>query len=295
MNKKLYDIIQKHQLHPKRYQKIRSVYIIDDRNKRLSIKLNTNNYDIYQYLISRDFPYFPTSYNNINDDYDILEYIDNLPISKEQKINDYIDILAYLHHKTSYKREIDLDEIKEIYENINNKINSLQNHYHQLNNMIDKEMFLSPAMYLLVCNLSLIYKILKESFILLNEVYDNIKNTKSMRVALLHNNIDLDHLITNEHSYLISWDKAYFASPVYELETFYRKYYHLVELKDFLKTYELTNQLSTDEKKLLLVLLAIPKELQLSNDTYNDTRVINNEINYLNKVYELLASDGNKT
>ena len=146
-------------------------------------------------------------------------------------------------------------------------------------------------MYLLVRNISLIYEILNQSLIILNELYEKIKNDKSIRVSLLHNNPDLDHLIINDHYCLISWDKSYFDSPVYELEGFYRKYYQYIEINDFLKTYELTNKLSNEEKTYLLILLLVPKEIHLTNDTYHDTEIINNEINYLNKVYELLKKD----
>ena len=95
----------------------------------------------------------------------------------------------------------------------------------------------------------------------------------------------------NEHNYLISWDKSYFASPSYELEKFYRKYYHYIEINDYIKIYELNNKLSSYEKKHLIILLLIPNEIKLTNDTYQDVIMINNEINYLNKVYELLKND----
>ena len=288
MNKELSHVIQKYQIHPKSYQKKGKVYIISDGKNNYVVKLNTNNYDIYKYLISRDFLYFPSNYNTFDDNYDLLEYIEDLPVSREQKISDYIHLVGLLHHKTSYKREIDLDEIKEKYEDLINRINYLQNYYENLNNMIDKEIFFSPAMYLLIRNISLIYSILNQSKVLLNELYGHIKNTKSIRVALLHNNVSLSHLITNNHLYLISWDKAYFASPILELENFYRTYYQDIEINDFLKIYESVNELTHDEETLLLILLSIPKEIKLSNNTYLDTQNINQEINYLNKVYGLL-------
>ena len=295
MNKEIRSIIYKYGIHPKAYQKIGNAYIITSDNKKYVIKLNTNNYDIYKYLVSRDFLYFPNNYSDDSDNYDLLEYIPDLSVSKEQKINDYIYLLGLLHKKTSYKREIDLDEIKEKYESITNKINYLRDYYQNINNAIDKEMFLSPSEYLLVRNISLIYAILTRSQTLLNNLYNNIKNIKSIRVSLLHNNVSLSHLITNNRVYLISWDKAYFASPIYELEDFFRTYYHDIEINDLLKNYESVNKLDENEKSLLLILLSLPKEIKLSNNTYHDTKIINNEINYLNKVYELLSNQEEKT
>ena len=205
-----------------------------------------------------------------------------------QKINDYIIILSLLHQKTSYLREINLDEIKSKYEELNDEIISLKKYYYDLNDLIDKEMFLSPSMYLLVRNISLIYSLLDNSRLLLHELYEKMRESKSIRVSLLHHNIDIDHLIVNDSKYLISWDKSYFGSPINDLVEFYRKYYNDILLNDFLKIYEQSNKLSWEEKMLLIIILAIPKKIELTRDTYLDTKIINKEINYLNKIYEMV-------
>ena len=290
MNDEIINIIKKRKIHPISYQKINKVYIINSKDNSYAIKLNTNNYDIYKYLISRDFKYFPHNLTNINDNHDISLYIDGLNISNEQKINDYIKIMALLHNKTTYKREIDLDEIKEQYENLNNQILYLRKYYLDLNDKLDHELFFSPGAYLLLRNISLIYSILDNSELLLKEVYEKIKNDKSIRVSLLHNNPDLDHLLISDYEYLVSWDKSCFDSPIYEIEKFYRKYYRKIDINDLLNIYESINKLNNIEKKLLLVNLSIPKELKLTSNTYLDTKIINDEINYLKSIFELLIS-----
>ena len=238
--------------------------------------------------------FFPNYLNNINDNYDIYFYINNLTINQEERITDYIKLIALLHKKTSYNREIDLDEIKEKYESLNNKINYLKNYYLKLNDEINQRLFFSPSEYLLIRNISLVYSILDNISILLNEVYDNLKEKKSIRISLLHNNVDLNHLIINDKEYLISWDKSYFNNPIYEIVEIYRKYYLNIELNDLIKIYDNINKLSNLEKKFLIINLSIPKKLDLSNDQLLDTKNINNEINYLNKVYELLIKYKNE-
>ena len=290
MNKIINDIIRKNNLHPISYQKIKSVYLVKTNDKSYIIKLNTNNYDIYKYLLSRDFPYFPENYTLENDNYDISLFVIDKSLDVSQKINDYIKLLAMLHKKTSYRREIDLDEIKEEYEKIREKIISLHEYYYKLNDKIDQELFFSPAMYLLVRNISLIFNILDNSLFLLDREYENLKNKKSIRVALLHNNIDLDHLIINDNKYLISWDKAYFANPIYDLELFYRKYFSKIEIVDFLNIYETINKLSDSERIMLIIILSLPKKIELSNDTMKDTSIIHDEINYLNKLYNEIVN-----
>ena len=291
MNNEIIKILKERNIHPISYKRIKGVYVI---NNKYVIKLNTNNYDIYRYLISKDFLYFPKNLNNLNDNYDMSLYVDNIEVNDNELINDYVKIISILHSKTSYKREIDLDEIKEKYENLNNKILSLKNYYQELNNKIDHEIFFSPSEYLLIRNISLIYSILDNSVVLLDKLYKRIKNEKSFRVSLLHNNVSLKHLITGDNKYLISWDKSYFDSPIYEIELIYRKYYKIIDLNNLIEIYELNNRLTMEERGLLLVNLSIPNRIELTNSTYSDTKIINKEINYLKKVYELLIKYENE-
>ena len=285
MNNELYQILKKINIHPKSYKKIGKVYLI---NETYIIKLNTNNYDIYKFLISKGFNYFPESYNTINDNYDLVKYIIPLNIDNSVKINDYLKIISILHFKTSYKREIDLDEIKGKYEEFINEIRNLREYYLNINDVIDREMFLSPDNYLLVRNISLIYSILNISEKLLNKLYDKLKNSKSIRVALLHNNLSLDHLIINDGEYLISWDNSLFDSPIYELNNFYRNYYEYININDFLSIYENYNKLDEIEKNMLIIMLSIPKKIEYTNNNYLNTKIINKEIKYLKSVYEFL-------
>ena len=289
MNNELYSILKKENIHPIAYKKINSVYLVSDKTITYAIKLNTNNYDIYKYLLSKGFNYFPDNYSNVDVNYDITKYIIPLEVNQTEKVNDYLKLLSILHFKTSYKREVNLDEIKINYEKIINEINDLRRYYISINDKLDKERFLSPADYLLLRNITLIYSVLNIIEKLLNKTYEKIKDSKSIRVALLHNNLSLDHLIINEGEYLISWDKSYFDSPINELNSFYRKYYNYIDINDFLLIYEKSNKLSAIEKALLIIVLSVPKKIEFINNNYENTMLVNNEINYLKSIYELLT------
>lgn len=289
MNNELYSILKKENIHPIAYKKINSVYLVSDKTITYAIKLNTNNYDIYKYLLSKGFNYFPDNYSNVDVNYDITKYIIPLEVNQTEKVNDYLKLLSILHFKTSYKREVNLDEIKINYEKIINEINDLRRYYISINDKLDKERFLSPADYLLLRNITLIYSVLNIIEKLLNKTYEKIKDSKSIRVALLHNNLSLDHLIINEGEYLISWDKSYFDSPINELNSFYRKYYNYIDINDFLLIYEKSNKLSAIEKALLIIVLSVPKKIEFINNNYENTVLVNNEINYLKSIYELLT------
>jgi hypothetical protein len=110
MNNELVKIIKSNNIHPVAYQKIGKVYFIKDQNHTYVIKLNTNNYDIYKYLMSRKFINIPQNYSLKHANYDMYEYIENISEKKNQKIDYLITILSILHKKSAYMREIDLDE-----------------------------------------------------------------------------------------------------------------------------------------------------------------------------------------
>lgn len=291
MNKELRKIIKDANIHPISYIKKGKIFIISNKEKTYVIKLNTNNSDIYKYLSSRGFSSFPLMLFSKNNNYDMYEFIPDIQEEKEQKIEDLIIIISKLHSKTSYLREIDLDEIKNIYESIKNKIEKTRDFYIKINDSIDKEAFLSPTQYLLIRNISLIYYVLNFANKYIDDWYKTIINEKSIRVSLLHNNISIDHLIVNKDKYLISWDKAYFDNPIYDIENIYRKYYTSLELFDVLRIYEKNNKLDYLEYRLLLARLLTPNIIYFSSDTLLDTEKISEEIIFLNKLVRFIKSD----
>lgn len=291
MNNELLEILKKRDIHPIGYQKIGKGLLIKDREHNYFLKLNTSNYDIYKYLSSRDFFNYPKNYNEIGDNFDLSEYISNIKVEKDQKLNDLLELIAILHKKTLYKREFDLDDIKKIYEELNNVINYRLDYYIKLNDKCDNEEFLSPSMYLLMRNISLIYYMLEGARKNLNIWYEKIKNNKSIRVCLLHNNISLDHLIINRKKYLINWDKAMFDNPINDLLSFYKLYYKDLSLNDVFFIYEKNNSLEELEKDLLIIYLMVGNDVKISDNELLNTKLINNELIYLENVYNYIKKN----
>ena len=284
-------ILKKHNLHPKSYRKNKKTTIIETLDNKYVVKLNANNYDIYNYLNSRDFNYYPPNYNNSNDNYDLSLYVDDYSIPSTQRMEDLVKTLAVLHHKTSYYQEVDLNDIKEIYENNKNELLELLKYYQELNDIIDSHVFMSPSEYLLVRNISLFYYMTNYSLRKFDEWYKMMDNKTSWRISLIHNNVSVEHMLINENRYLISWDKARNDIPIKDLISFYKQYYASINLSDLLNMYECHNVLSEEEKCLMFAILSIPKKISWTKDNLNDTMTINDEIFYLNKVYEYIKND----
>lgn len=285
-------VLKERGLRPKSYEYRNKIVIIDTNNGKYVIKNNCNNCDIYDYLNAKGFHNYPMHYNNKNDNYDLSMYIDDTVIPLEQRCEDLVKTLGYLHYKTSYYQESDLDEIKQIYEDVKSNLFNLLNYYNELNDYLDKELFLSPGGYLLIRNISLIYRMINYGLNKIDLWYQISSNSNKYRTSLIHNNISLDHLLIRDNSYLVSWDKSKIARPIIDIVEFYKKYYKLIKLEDVLNLYESVNCLQEEEKHLLLIYLSIPKKIVFTDNHLNDVIDINNELLYLNKVYEYIRNNG---
>lgn len=255
---------------------------INDKKYAIKDKSNDNIKSIYEYLSSRNFDYFPKLIVD-NDKYDIYEYIEEVDNPIEQKAYDMIDLISLLHNKTTYYKEMDIDEYKEIYESVSYKINSRMNYYNNLMNMIEREMFMSPSHYLIARNISKIFGSLDYSKKNINEWYDLVKTKGKKRLVTLYNNIDLNHVIRNKDLYLLSWDKSKTGIPIYDIYNFYFKYYKVLDFKDLLKHYEARYPLLEEEKKLFNILISIPDEIDFKSNEMDNCKNAKKIIDYIYK------------
>ena len=83
-----------------------------------------------------------------NNEYNAFEYINEVNNPMEQKAFDMVNLLSMLHNKTTFYKEMDKDEYKELFENIQNRINEVAYYYINLINMIETKIFMSPSEYL---------------------------------------------------------------------------------------------------------------------------------------------------
>ena len=261
----------------------KKVIIIETINKKLVYKDN-NNFSTYDYLLSRNFFNFPNYTQDKNSKYDLIEYIDDISTPKEQKLKDLITTISFLHHKTSFSKEIILDDVKKEYEDIENEINYLMKYYTDINNYIDNILFMNPFDYLLVRNIDLFYYLLSFAKVEISNWYKTIQDKKIIRYSMIHNNVSINHIIENDKCYLISWDKAKIDIPIKDLEQIFKKYYIDLEFDNLIMEYQKYNKLSQEEYMLLLIKLAIPKKIEFNNNMFKNTYELSNYIEYLKKI-----------
>lgn len=262
--------------------------IIDDKIV-LKKKKNNDLNNVYKYLKSRSFDYFPEPIT-IDNLYEVYPFLEDTYEPSEQKATDIMHLLGLLHSKTTFYREIDIDKNKEIYENISDELEYLNNFYNDLITMIEKEFYMSPSGYLIARNINIIFGSIYYAKHNLEEWYKKIDNNKNERVVNIHNNISLDHYIKNEKPYLISWNKSRIDSPIYDLLSFYKNHYLDFDFDDLFHFYESGYPLKEDERLLLFTYMAIPYKIEIISDEYEMCIKINKMIEYLYKTSNLIMN-----
>lgn len=250
--------------------------------------------DIYKYLSSRNFDYFPKIIDADNNSI-MFEYLDDINYDQSQRAFDIVHLIALLHSKTTYYKEIDYDEYKNIYESTLDRINYIGNYYEDIIKIIESKIYMSPSEYLIARNISKIFECINYCRYELESWYELIKDKKRKRVVTLHNNLKLDNLIKNKGTYLISWENSKIDIPIYDFVNFYDEYALNFDFSILLEEYERIFPLLEEEKKLMFVLISIPKRIEFNSSEYNMVRDVRNFLDRIYKTEILLKSEKEKT
>lgn len=250
-------------------------------NNKWILKKNTNNIsDLYNYLLSRGFNYLPEIYF-INNDIYIYKYVENTHTPNEQRASDLIKLDALLHNKTVYYKDISIDELKELYEKIDINIIDTYNYYNNLLNNIESKIYMSPSEYMLARNSSMIFSCINFCKTNLDEWYEMMKKYKKERLVILHNNLDINHIIRNNENIFISWNKSKRDIPIYDFLKFYKNNYNKFDFNELYNEYIKKFPLNNEERKLLFILLFLPEQIVFNSNELLNTKKVSELCNYL--------------
>lgn len=267
------------------------VKIINDEFVKKKKKREIDN--IYNYLLSRSFDYFPEVLNE-DDEYIYYRYINDIDEPREQKMVDLVNLVSLLHNKTTFYKEVDIDNYKYIYESISKEIEDTYSYYNIVMDNIESEVYMSPSNYLIARNITIIYNALRYSKRNIDRWYKMIENSRKLRVVMTHNNLSLDHYLKNDRPYLISFDRARIDMPLNDLVSLYKKHYLDFEFSDLLKIYLSKYPLSESEMILFLTIISIPNKIPNNDSEYMRVLSIRRIIDYVYKTADLVAEYGIK-
>ena len=282
--------VLKREFKPYRLTKKKNVTIIDSTSGTFVIKEKKDNKveHAYEYLLSRNFDYFPKLALEDREDVNVFEYVEDIPMPKEQKAMDMIDLVALLHSKTTYFKEVTEDKYKEIYENLKDNIVYTQNYYNFLYEKLIEEVYPSPSHYLLMRNMYKIFEALDFCTKELDDWFEEVNGELKTRVAFIHNNLETDHFIKNNREYLISWEKSKIDSPVLDLIGFYEREYMNLNFEPILERYFRNYPLNPSEKHLFFIVISIPPIINLEGREINVTKEIRKKLDYMFKTENLV-------
>ncbi len=275
---------------PYKVTKISNATILKCTNGTYVVK-NKKNKDIkelYKYLNSRDFHYYPLLVEDNRSDINVFEYVEDNSIDNEQKLFDLINLVSLLHNKTSYYKEVTNDKIKEIYEELLGRTIYMEEYFNKIIFNIEDDIFVNPSSNLLLNNSSKIFESLVFLKKEIEEWYKITIDSDKMRVCLVHNNLNLDHYIKSDKDYLISWDNYIIDSPIIDIVKLYKNIYINMNFSEALKLYMEKFSLNDSEKKLLFIMLVMPDEINLTNDEIKNVVTIRKYLDYIYKTENLI-------
>ena len=193
--------------------------------------------------------------------------------------------LAELHYKTSYFKNVKIDNFKEIYENISSNINYLEDYYNKLFDKALSEEYIRPSLYILIINSSLIRSNINFLKRELEKWYKMVNDLDKIRVVYNHNNLSIDHFINNK---FISWDKYLVDSPVIDIINLYKNDFNKYDFSLFLNEYFKHFELLDYEKTLLFIMISMPKTYDFGNNELDNTIMVSKSISYIEYTNKLI-------
>lgn len=261
------------------------VKIIDNKYVIKKKKKDINN--IYNYLLSRSFDYFPSIVKE-EDKKIYYNYLPDIDEPNEQKISDLLHLLSLLHNKTTFYKEVDLDNYKYIYENINEKIDDVKNYYDNLMDIIDSQVYMSPTNYLIARNISIIYNSLMYAKEGIDRWYKLIENNRKIRLVTIHNNVKLEHYVKSDKPYLLSWDNSKVDMPIYDIISVYKNHFLDFDFVSLLNEYFNKYPFSKEEMILFLAIISIPEKIGYNNSEYKTAINVRHIIDYIYKTSDIV-------
>lgn len=252
-------------------------FIIKPKNKDIN--------ELYTYLTNRGFMNYPKIIDSSRDEVNVFEYVEDIKLPKEQKCDDLIEIIASLHNKTSYFKEVSEDKFKSIYEDIKSNISYLSNYYNTLYEIGFNEVYESPSNYIFMRNYFKINAALEYANNELDNWYSLVTSETKIRVCLIHNNLELNHLLNNK---LISWDNYMIDTPVIDIVKLYKKEWKNIDFSEILERYMYKFPLLEYEKKLLFILISLPPQIKKSDNEFEKCKVVSEVMDYVFKTEELI-------
>ncbi len=249
---------------------------------------------VYKLLEERGFEYFLKPLTVLSSKEEVFSFIKEKQYHSEEKAIDMMHVLSLLQNKTTFYKEISLDEIKEIYEKNKEELQYLYNYYEDLEERFFKEVYPSPTVYLFQRNISLLFESLSFSRNTLEKWYEKMIQKKRSRMVLVHHKFVLSHLLEAEIPRLISLDQLQYGLPIEDLLTFFKEHCLEQDLEMLFSIHQKKYPFQEEEFLLFSSLLAKPDKLEIQNSSCFSCKELSIAFQKLNRYRLFLLHENEK-
>lgn len=196
---------------------------------------------------------------------------------QQQQIKELYDCIGRVHAKTKQSQIINTANITKHFMDYQKNCLAIQNRLLKYVELFERNRFMSPF-ELLVCTH---YQLLDRVFLELNSHIDQLLQEMETEMewsySLCHGNLDISHVLHQNHSYLTNWEKAKYENVTVDLSTFlinqaqYDRYSsdHLLHL---FSIYTSHNTLTKSEVHVLAIHLLDPHHYIQLIQQYNEKK-----------------------
>lgn len=272
---------------------IRGKKVIETYEGKFFMVPKGNREKVFRYLETKKFPFFLPILSVYRGTYEVYRYM-NDDIDINDKAINLVHILSLLHIKTTTYQEVVLDNIKKIYEDILNRLDSLFQFYQELVQNIESQVYMSPDAYLFIRNSSLFFQNLEQSRQFLEQWYQSKKNATKERLVFLHGSPNLDTFIDGDNPCFMDWDFSHKGYVIYDFLYFYKKNYLLLEMQSLFQIYQSKYPFSEEELYLFYSLILLDEKIQFSSNYYENTILVQDRVAYAFKARKFVLEQNQK-
>ena len=224
----------------------------------------------------------------------LFPYCEDALLTADEKAKKMLYTLSIWQNKTTTHQRLDIDEVKARYEMYRKKIADTNLYYHNLQDMIETKVYMSPSEYLLVRNSSLIYAALAYSQQALEEWYQRIQQKKSKRQVYCHGKCELSHFLGSDNGYFISLENAHLGDVWEDFTCFYRQDFQQVDMISSFHFYQHKYPFTKEEQLALYVELSLPEIIDIYPSSLQKCQQLTKFIEYLMRTSEFLSEQQKK-
>ena len=240
------------------------------------IKKNNKHEDlIIVYFNSVNFNNYLKDYIELGN-YKLFNVSKNI-ITRDININDIINVMAILHKKSF----ISNDRIVDSYYSANYILsNKLLNYYLNIQDKIDEMEVILPEYYLLLINISKIYKLINIGRDYLNKWYDSCDGKIKTSYNICNYSFD-NYIYIDDSLFIINFNQFKRDFYLVDMALLYKRNYDNYDMVDCINNYKKTINYSDSDLFLFYYLISNPFKIKFSNNHQNNILLVKELIRYV--------------